>query len=163
MGRQIRRVPPEWEHPTRKDWPDPSPRFIPLLNGSFDEECDDWYSQAEQWTKGDHPHQIEEKNGSNDQLYRENPHLRPSLHKYYHEYGGSHPGRRSDYMEHFIAGRECTHWQLYEDVSEGTPVGPIFSAREDLIEWMGSCGEFAEWAIEMVRKSGGCVSAVAGL
>lgn len=156
MGREIRRVPADWEHP--KDHF--TKRFKPLLGGCFDEESADWYAQAVQWMKGEHPNQLEEAEESKSWIYLKNPELRPSIHKWYHEYGGDPPSERHNYMEHYVGGRECTHWQLYEDVSEGTPVSPIFASREDLVEWMKGPGDFADWAVEMVENCGSCCSAI---
>jgi hypothetical protein len=55
----------------------------------------------------------------------------------------------------------CTAWerieppvgdgyQLWETVSEGSPVSPVFESREALINWMRK-NEYAEWAIQMVE------------
>lgn len=35
---------------------------------------------------------------------------------------------------------EATNWQLYENVSEGTPVSPKFEKLEDLLDWMRAQG-----------------------
>ena len=142
MGRQIRRVPEDWDHPWQNG------RFIPLLRGSFDEECDDWYSQARDWQDGGH------------KALAENPGLK-QIYRWYHEYAGSPPEDRADYMEHFLDGRECTHWQLYEDVSEGTPVSPVFATREELIGWIRGSGGLAGWAADSIDECDWCSSAMA--
>jgi hypothetical protein len=36
--------------------------------------------------------------------------------------------------------RDC--FQIYEDVSEGTPVSPVFQTEESLRDWLGAKGVF---------------------
>lgn len=31
---------------------------------------------------------------------------------------------------------ERTHYQVYEDVSEGTPVSPVFATEEEVVNWL---------------------------
>lgn len=33
---------------------------------------------------------------------------------------------------------EITHFQMYEDVTEGTPVSPVFATREELARWLAN-------------------------
>lgn len=55
------------------------------------------------------------------------------------EYHGGGP-RRSDYMD--FKGVEPTWYQVYETVSEGTPVTPPFETREELVEYLVENGDF---------------------
>lgn len=34
MGREVRRVPPDWQHPVEGKYPDGSPRYVPLFDGA---------------------------------------------------------------------------------------------------------------------------------
>jgi hypothetical protein len=34
-----------------------------------------------------------------------------------------------------VPAEVCTHFQLYETTSEGTPLGPVFSGLDALCEW----------------------------
>lgn len=35
---------------------------------------------------------------------------------------------------------EATAYQVYEDVTEGTPISPVFQTREDLMAWLTESG-----------------------
>jgi hypothetical protein len=30
----------------------------------------------------------------------------------------------------------CTHWQMYEDTTEGTPISPVCGSQEELAQWL---------------------------
>jgi len=58
---------------------------------------------------------------------------------------------------------EATHFQMYETVTKGTPVSPIFDSLEALGQWLINCGhspsgvkQFLEfgWAPSMVVSGG---------
>ena len=144
MSREIRRVPADWEHP--KD-PWRGETYQALLKGPYDEQWSDFYRQHELWEKDQHPHQLDAEFREGAKKYR-----------WRHEYGGFPARDRSAYMEHYIGGRECTHWQLYESVSEGTPVSPVFATDEDLFCWMLTEG-YDDWAISDLIKFGCCSTA----
>jgi hypothetical protein len=42
-------------------------------------------------------------------------------------------------------------WQLWEDVTEGSPVSPVFDTSSQLIEWMEQNG-YSDWAIQWVSE-----------
>jgi hypothetical protein len=50
------------------------------------------------------------------------------------EYAGDRPDP-NDYTPPWPA-TQCTHWQYYEEVTEGTPLSPVFSSPEELASWM---------------------------
>lgn len=35
---------------------------------------------------------------------------------------------------------ERTHWQMYEDTSEGTPISPVFATPEECARWCADHG-----------------------
>ena len=111
MGRQVRRVPASWEHPK-----DDNGRYIPLYETSYKEARDEWYSGAALWVCGNHPSQ---KNHPDTD---------------YHEYAGS-PPERDQHMPGWPES-ERTHWQMYEDTSEGTPISPVMESPEALAHWL---------------------------
>lgn len=60
--------------------------------------------------------------------------------EYYAEYDGDAPsveGYRPDWGD-----GEATWWQVYETVSEGTPVSPPFGTQEELIDYLVAHGDF---------------------
>lgn len=80
MGRQVRRVPPDWKHPT-----DFHGRYIPM-----EEPMSDWENEIVEWTP-----------------------------------------------------EQATHFMMYEDTSEGTPISPAFATPEDLARWLYDNGASA--------------------
>lgn len=42
--------------------------------------------------------------------------------------------QESELMPDF--GESATHWQMYEDTTEGTPISPVFDNPEDLATWL---------------------------
>lgn len=71
-------------------------------------------------------------------------------------------------MDSLIGGRPRTHYQLYETVSEGTPLSPVMDTPEHLARWLvdnritasgWETGTYAQW-LAMIRGSGMIVGAV---
>lgn len=139
MGREIRMVPAGWEHPK-----DERGRYRPLYDASYREAAEKWVSEFLQWTRGEHPDQGKDWSGG-----------------FYWEYAGSPP---EEEMHHPAWTEPADHFQIYETVSEGTPVSPVFASRDALAEWLVSQGysraaaeSFAKdgWAPSMVVMTGG--------
>ncbi len=87
IGREIRRVPPDWEHPR-----DEQGRHIPLFDPTAD------------------PHEQidEEPPDAADRL--------PAVPRW--------------------APEEATCYQVYKDVTEGTPVSPVFDSMDGVRDWL---------------------------
>lgn len=101
MGREIRRVAPNWQHPKNADG-----HYIPL-HESF-------------------PYNAEEIiEGLRDGWLKDEP-----------------PFYGIEIMPQWPEA-ERTHYQMYENVSEGTPVTPPFSTKEALIEYLVEHGDFS--------------------
>lgn len=128
MGRAIRMVPKDWKHPMREDG-----QYIPLLDYSFatdDKEWDEGYAKWQQGFQRDFrdsekwlPIDEEDKNlrYSDAESPRPNP---------------------DDYMPYWMDG-EKTHMQMYETVSEGTPISPVMETPEELAHWLAESGASA--------------------
>src|SRR5579872_3685439 len=76
MGREIRRVPPGWEHPKETD---PDDRrgmgYHPMHGENYEQALKEWVDNHNLWVDGEHPDQQEA--GSNVKYYAEwegNPH-----------------------------------------------------------------------------------------
>lgn len=139
MGREIRRVPPDWKHPRRDTDGGPGRTagdFRPLRDEFFDAALERWYAEWQSWRAATHPH------------------WRPGCR--YDEWAGGPPDpdhyRHRDWTE-----AEATHCQMYETVSEGTPVSPVFATPEGLVEYLVAGGDF--W--DRRRGSGGWARAAA--
>lgn len=100
MGRQIRRVPKDWQHPK-----DASGEFIPLLDRTFKEDADEWVANCIAWANGTHKDFAEHGTG----------------HPYYWQWDIEPPKEEWYRPEHTS---EPTCYQIYENVSEGTPTSP---------------------------------------
>lgn len=109
MGREIRRVPQDWEHPV-----DERGHFKPLYDESFTDAASEWLRDAIAWSQGKHE--------SQDKDY-----------PFYWQYAGAPPDEKY-YRPAWGSPAEC--YQIYETVSEGTPVSPVFGTLEAMIDWM---------------------------
>lgn len=119
MGRELRQVPPNWEHPK-----DDNGRYQPMYDRYYLDELNEWWENHLLWEKGEHPYQNDDK---------------PSTERYYAEVEGNPPD--IDYYRKYTDD-EATWFQLYETVSEGTPVTPPFPTKEDLVDYLVEYGDF---------------------
>lgn len=120
MGREIRMVPPNWDHP-RVMRGNGELGYKPMYRGTFEDAAADWKDGYEKWQAGERPEWYTPK--SNE----------------YWEYAGN-PPQREDYEP--WNPEEATWFQVWETVSEGTPVSPPFATREELIEYLVKHGDF---------------------
>ena len=119
MGREVRRVPPTWQHPV-----DNKGRYIPLMGGSYSERADKWLAECVLWQAGKHPDQQDDDTAK---------------YRYYWDWDGG-PPEQKDYRPEWSA-EEATAYQVYETVSEGTPISPVFVTKEALITWLVTDGD----------------------
>lgn len=149
MGREIRRVPPNWQHPkvTKFDYRlcKEVESYQPLYDREFGEAMEEWYADWKQWESGN-----------------PDPNAPPGMK--YHEWSGGPPNPA--YYQHGIREQDCTWFQAYETVSEGTPVSPPFATAEELAQYLAEHGDFwdqlrvkesrregpAAWGIEAARR-----------
>ena len=121
MGREIRQVPPGWEHPK-----DARGEYIPLLDGDYETAAEAWVNNCVLWSRGEHPDQID---GSGVKY------------RFFWEWADT-PPRKEEYRPRWAAD-EATHFQIYETVSEGTPTSPVFETRAELARWLVGQGHSA--------------------
>lgn len=124
MGRTIRRVPKDWEHPT-----DENGRYIPLLEGPYSQRLEGWLEGKEQWDRG-----FRKGYSTGEYIPKEDKHKNMS----YREWNGKCPDK-ADYMPEWEE-EEKTHIQMYEDTSEGTPISPVMETPEELAHWLADNG-----------------------
>lgn len=132
MGRELRRVPPTWQHPKRTTWhPTFGEReeFQPLYDQSFEEVFDEWHTDLHKWLKSEHQYQ-----------QGEHATTTPATTQGFTEYFGRSPD--PEYYRPSWSDDERTAYQVYENVSEGTPVSPVFDTRGELVSWLRS-----EWGL----------------
>lgn len=147
MGREVRMVPANWEHPK---YPNDyyrdhlRGRYVGLHKYNFKESFGEWMEGFEKWSQGLH------------ESYGDGPKWTPIPDEYkgmrYSEYAGSCPSP-DDYMPDWPES-ERTHYMMYEDTSEGTPISPAFATPEDLAQWLvdneasafgSSTGSYEHW------------------
>jgi len=129
MGREIRRVPPGWEHPK-----DEQGHYTPLLDEDFDTAAAKWDEQNRVWDAGTHPDQIR---------------FRGETPRYFAQWDGNRPD--PDYYRPAWAEGEATAYQVYETVSEGTPVSPVFQTEDELYRWLRDQGHSEHAAREFIK------------
>lgn len=118
MGREVRRVPKDWQHPQHEGG-----KYIPLMD-NFHKRLSEWNEGNEMWAKGFRddfnggwkPREDDEKNMT------------------YEEWTGPRP-EADEYMPDWPES-ERTHIQMYEDCSEGTPISPVMEKPEELARWL---------------------------
>lgn len=127
MGREIRRVPLDWEHPRDEDG-----HYIPLHDRTYEEAAEEWLQALLRWEAGEDP--ARERSGI----------------RYYWEYAGPPPE-----PEHYRPAWESepTGFQVYETVSAGTPVSPVFASLDDLRAWLLAQG-YPEGGVERFLATG---------
>ena len=135
MGREIRRVPPKWEHPryTADNAPRNSLRsmigeYIPMFDQDYDSAATEWIAANESWNDGTH---------EDCEKYRAD-------YMYYWDWSGNPPDSES-YRPAFTD--EPTWCQGYETVSEGTPFTPAFETTAELVVWLVENGDPVHGAI----------------
>lgn len=123
MGREIRRVVPNWEHP-KTERRNGQIDYQPMYDASFHERMVEWWNGYNEWRNG--THKDFEKYG------KDYP-------NYWDWHGG--PPDPEYYRPEWKEG-EATWFQVYETVSEGTPVTPPFATKEELVEYLVANGDF---------------------
>lgn len=165
MGREVRRVPANWQHPKNDKG-----GYIPLYRGDggrFAKADKEWNEGYRQWQKG-----LREDWAKPGEYIPLTPDERGM------RFSDWHGGRPSpdDYMPDWPES-ERTHLMMYEDTSEGTPISPAFATPEELAQWLADnkasmfgyqSGTYEQWlptckggwAPSMVLSSAGLQSGV---
>ncbi len=156
MGREIRMVPPGWQHPK-----DENGRYIPLQRSPFAQAEKDWNEGYAAWQRGEI-----ENYAAADGESKWKPKCEEALKcARFTDWHGSRPSP-DGYMPEFPEGT-ATLLCMYEDTSEGTPISPAFATPEELARWLadnnasafgGMTATYEQWLATC--KSGWAVSAV---
>lgn len=128
MGREVRMVPANWQHPRAEDG-----RYVPLLGTSFARAAAEWDEGSAKWSAG----MIRCWGGLADW----EPIPPECSESSFVDYAGERPVE-SDYMPDWPES-ERTHFQMYEDTSEGTPISPVMPDAESLARWLADSGASA--------------------
>lgn len=115
MGREIRKVPKGWQHPK-----DDKGRFKPLNDEYYGDAVEEWYNNHKLWLEKKHPDQLRDSKLD---------------YKFFAEWGGNAPDIEYYRLEKW-SEEEANCFQMYQTVSEGTPVSPVFESLEGLENWL---------------------------
>jgi hypothetical protein len=127
MGREIRRVPADWEHPR-----DETGGLIPLYDQDFPTAAAEWKEGYRRWESGE----VENHGADRDVLPWRPRDMSASWEDAsveFWEYDG--PPDRDSYRKRAWTPEQASHYQMYETVSEGTPVSPVFATPEEVARW----------------------------
>lgn len=136
MGRELRMVPPNWSHP-EVERHNGQIGFQPMFDSRFEDAAKEWKEDLAKWEAGERP--------SYYTVDPENPNPE------FWEYNGEPPERR---FYRPWKDDEATWFQVWETVSEGTPVTPPFETKEELIEYLVANGDFWDQSRRKERASG---------
>ena len=114
MGREVRRVPANWQHPKMNNG-----RYRPLFDESYREAMDRWTKARDLFVQG--------KDDVGEPL---SEHAKGCT---FEEWHGNKPD--PDYCRPDWTDEDRTHYQMYENTSEGTPISPVFATPEEVARW----------------------------
>jgi len=98
--------------------------YKPLHDRDYDAEAREWMDAAAKWHRGEGDDLADAAD--------------IAAHPFYWEWHGM-PPEKEDYAPNWPEA-ERTHVQMYETVSEGTPVSPVFASLAELADWMVTQG-----------------------
>lgn len=130
MGREIRMVPMGWEHPK-----DAKGNYKPMYDRVYAEHRQEWLDNQRAWDDGTHPSLIESPGLKED-------------YPFFSDWDGGPPDREY-YRDAWTEAANC--FQMYETVSEGTPVTPVFETEDELVDYLVEVGTL--WGKKHNRKS----------
>lgn len=129
-------VPPNWDHP-KEQMRDGRTDYRPMYSRRFDDDVAEWKDGYAKWEAGLRPG----KNGWQPKaewdfadIYADSPNQE------WWEYHGLPPVDRNMYRP--WTDDEATWYQVWETVSEGTPVTPPFPTKAGLVDYLVANGDF---------------------
>jgi hypothetical protein len=138
MGREIRKVPANWYHPKQEGRYDG--RLQPMFDDTFENAAADWKAEFAKWEAGERPDYCSDESKGLE----------------YWEWNGGPPDRA--YYRPW-KDDEAVWFQVWETVSEGTPVTPPFATEAELVDYLATKGDFWDqkrgdgpWAREAAAK-----------
>lgn len=125
MGREIRKVPPMWEHPR-----DYRGNFTPMFDERFEDAVTKWKIDFSLFYA----------NGKDKEEKCE-----------FWEWDGGPPEKN---MYRSYTDEEATWYQIFETVSEGTPVTPPCETKEELVTYLVKHGDYWDQKRRLEGTSG---------
>jgi hypothetical protein len=156
-------VPKGWEHPRDER----TGHLQPLYNEDYQAASDEWWELASAFREQDWDRY---KNAGGYVPDDEPPDLFFARIRDHWNWDGGPPDRdyyRPEWTE------PADHYQMYETVSEGTPVSPVFATKGELAQWMVDELGYSEdaavgfcesgWAPSMIMCQTGVHDGITGL
>ena len=122
MERELRRVPSDWQHPRDDRW-----QLKPLHDRDYESALLDWIESGWRFVAG----------GSLEYGPTDEENC-PRTWAGYAEWFGDAP-EVEYHRPKWVS--EPTHYQVYETVSQGTPVSPVLSSKQAVVEWWMFVGD----------------------
>ena len=131
MGREIRRVPLDWEHPR-----DDEGNYISMYDQDYESAMDEWLADLQSWSDGTHEALIDK------------PNLKDKI-----DFCGRNgsPPDKEYYRPKFES--DPIGYQVYQNISKGTPISPVFETLEDMKGWLIGEG-YSEFASQRFIEDG---------
>lgn len=124
MGREIRMVPPNWQHPKNERGHEQ-----PMFNENFGDRFAKWLAEFDRVRRG-------EMTDIERECYAE-PSMTPLAEWLRDEGMPPNPAYYRPWRD-----EEATWFQVWETVSEGTPVSPPLATRGELVDYLVARGDF---------------------
>lgn len=117
MGREIRMVPVNYRHMKRNAYG----HFQSMHNKTFEQACAEYDSEKAGWDRGERPEHAKDA----DYPYVDYAGERPDDPEYYRPW----------------KDEEAVWFQVWETVSEGSPVTPAFASKAELVDYLTAHGD----------------------
>lgn len=131
MGREIRRVPKGWQHPTNREG-----YYQPLYDMEYEAAARQWFKDLQAFL-AEHPDgKIRYETGEE---------------YWFWDWHGNPPDQ--EYYRPAWTDEERTCYQMYENVTEGTPISPVFETESEMRAWLIEQG-YSEKATDTFIKQG---------
>lgn len=156
MGREIRRVPSDWEHPTYEYWRnhgkisyfgaggDDDP--FPTYDKFYGDACAEWKRNFLAWEndEGGVRTEAKEEYGYDGE---------------YWDWNG-HPPQKEYYRHRNWTTEEATAYQIYETITEGTPISPVLQTEQEIVDWIVQNKNMSRDAAEQFVSDGSIPSGI---
>ena len=126
MSREVRRVPPDWQHPKRTELRLRLGRgmtyeeeYHPMHDESYTEAATRWLADLAAFEAKDSPDKARA--------------MEEGI-QFFWDWDGMPPDKAYYFPEWPPESR--THYQMYETTSEGTPISPVMAGPEELARWL---------------------------
>jgi hypothetical protein len=138
MGREIRRVPANWNHPRQTAERVGKPQYRGMLQGDFAADYAEWERDLGKWFANKNTYDASGEwlgyNGKMTQATEEQRTQYPT----WELFAGAPPNPPNPY-DYMPTG---DWYQLFETVSEGSPLSPPFATAQELVDWLATNRDF---------------------